>query len=275
VLVDEKGNEYFVFDDHTHLGSRPNANLGHASFDADQMVADMDACGVDMIVGFPMANPHTDYREHNQQVMSFNQRYPDRIVPFARIQPFFKEKAAADIHEYAGLGFKGLKLHPFMDFGGLAINNRDMIFPLMEAASAHKLTVLIHSGEAWNSSPALIGDLAQNFPDVTFIIGHSGLWEYHEQAIDVARRVANVYLDTAETAPPGVVSSLVRNNGAERVLYGSDHPFIPFGFEIGKVAKYAGLAPEQLRLVLGENLARVLGVTPRREGRKKAELTRI
>ena len=48
-----------------------------------------------------------------------------------------------------------------------------------------------------------------------------------------------------------------------------------FGFEIGKVAKYAGLAPEQLRLVLGENLARVLGVTTRREGRKKVELTRI
>src|SRR5919202_6464417 len=91
MLRDSEGNEYFVFDCHTHMGSRPNATLGHDSFDADQMIADMDACGVDMVVGFPMANPHTDYREHNQQIMSFHQRYPDRIVPFARIQPFFKE----------------------------------------------------------------------------------------------------------------------------------------------------------------------------------------
>ena len=275
MLVDEQGNEYFVFDDHTHLGSKLTANLGHRSFDADQMVADMDACGVDMVVGFPMANPHTDYREQNQRLMAFMDRYPDRIVAFARIQPFFRENAAADVHEYAGLGIKGLKLHPFMDFGGLPINNRDLIFPLMEAASAHKMTVLIHSGESWNSSPTLIGDLAQTFPDVSFIIGHSGLWEFHEQAIEVARRLPNVFLDTAETAPPGVIHNLVRGTSADRVLYGSDHPFIPFGFEIGKVAKYAGLTPAELRQVLGENLARLLGVALRREGRSVVEIARL
>ncbi len=275
MLVDDRGNEYFVFDCHTHLGSRPNANLGHRSFDVDQMVADMDACGVDMVVGFPMANPHTDYRDQNQRLLAFMQRYPDRIVAFARIQPFFGAKAAADVREYAARGVKGLKLHPFMDFGGNPINNRDLIFPVIEAASPSRMTVLIHSGESWNSSPALIGDLAQHFPDVTFIIGHSGLWEFHQQAIEVARRVPNVFLDTAETAPPGVIHSLVHGTSADRVLYGSDHPFIPFGFEIGKVAKYAGLTPAELRPVLGENLARLLGVVPSRAGRSTVPIANL
>lgn len=275
MLRDRAGNEYFVFDCHTHLGSRPNATLGHATFDAEQMLADMDACGVDMIVGFPMANPHTDYRAQNLQLIEFMRRYPERIVAYARIQPYFREQAVAQVAEYASLGIKGLKLHPFMDFGGTPINNRELIFPLMEVAAAHAMTVLIHSGEAWNSSPALIGDLASHFPAATFIIGHSGLWEFHDQAIEVARRLPNVFLDTAETAPPGVINALVRQTSPERVLYGSDHPFIPFGFEIGKVAKYADLTPPELRLVLGENLARVLGIELNRAGRQVVELAHI
>jgi predicted TIM-barrel fold metal-dependent hydrolase len=59
------------------------------------------------------------------------------------------------------------------------------------------------------------------------------------------------------------------------VLYGSDHPFIPFGFELGKVAKYAGLTPAELRPVLGENLARLLGLSPSRAGRAVVELAAI
>jgi predicted TIM-barrel fold metal-dependent hydrolase len=162
-----------------------------------------------------------------------------------------------------------------MDGGANPVNNPELMFPLMEAAGQHKLTVLIHSGESWNSAPALIGDLAERFPDVTFIIGHSGLWEFHRQAILVARRSPNVYLDVAEVAPPGVVNTLVREAGAERVLFGSDHPFIPFGFELGKVAKYSDLTPDEIRLVLGENLARLLGVTIKRDGRNVVELASI
>jgi hypothetical protein len=32
----------------------------------------------------------------------------------------------------------------------------------------------------------------------------------------------------------------------------SDHPTLPFGFEIGKIVKYAGLNSDQLNLILGE-----------------------
>jgi predicted TIM-barrel fold metal-dependent hydrolase len=275
MLIDKQGNTYFVFDDHTHMGSRPNLQLGSRGLDADRMVASMDENGVDMVVAFPMANPHTDYREQNEQMLSFNKQYPDRIIPFARIQPFFKEKAVADIHEFASRGARGLKFHPFMDGGANPVNNPELMFPLMEAAGEEKLTVLIHSGEVWNSAPALIGDLAENFPNVQFIIGHSGLWEFYRQSIIVARRSPNVFLDVAEITPPNVVQTLVREVGAERVLYGSDHPFIPFGFEIGKVAKYAGLTPDEIRQVLGENLARLLGIPINREGRKTVELASL
>jgi hypothetical protein len=36
----------------------------------------------------------------------------------------------------------------------------------------------------------------------------------------------------------------------------SDYPTLPFGFEIGKIVKYAGLNSDELDLILGKNLAR-------------------
>lgn len=120
--------------------------------------------------------------------------------------------------------------------------------------------VIIHSGESWNCTPALIGDLASSFPTVRFVAAHSGLWDYHQEAIVTAQRVPNLYLDTAEVAPPGVVANLVRGVGADRVLYGSDHPMIPLGWELRKVAQYAGLSSDEIAEVLGGNLLRLLGM---------------
>jgi len=43
----------------------------------------------------------------------------------------------------------------------------------------------------------------------------------------------------------------------------SDHPRLPFGFEIGKIVKYAGRDSDQLNLILGKNLARLLRIQPK------------
>jgi len=42
----------------------------------------------------------------------------------------------------------------------------------------------------------------------------------------------------------------------------------PFGFEIGKIVKFAGLNSDQLDLILGKNLARLLASSPNRPLRK-------
>jgi hypothetical protein len=42
-----------------------------------------------------------------------------------------------------------------------------------------------------------------------------------------------------------------------------DQPTLPFGFEIGKIANYTGLTSDQLDLILGKNLARLLRIEPK------------
>jgi hypothetical protein len=46
-------------------------------------------------------------------------------------------------------------------------------------------------------------------------------------------------------------------------LYGSDHPTLPFGFELEKIVKYANLNSDQLDLILGRNLAGLLRIEPK------------
>ena len=48
-----------------------------------------------------------------------------------------------------------------------------------------------------------------------------------------------------------------------------------FGFEIGKIVKYAGLNSDQLDLIFGKNLARLLRIEPKPSDPKTTDITRI
>jgi predicted TIM-barrel fold metal-dependent hydrolase len=241
----------------------------------DELIANMDASGVDMVVGFPKANPHTDYRVENERIIGSMKANPTRIVAFARINPYFGAKAVADIRDYAAMGARGLKIHPIRDFSGNRVNDPELMFPIMEAAQQAKLLVLIHSGEWWNCSPALIADLARNFPKTNVVMAHSAGFGGHQEAIAVARHQDNLYVDTASNGYPDITANVVRALGPERVLYGSDHPTQPFGFEIGKIVKYAGLNSDQLDLILGRNLAGLLGIEPKPAAPKTMNIMEI
>jgi hypothetical protein len=50
---------------------------------------------------------------------------------------------------------------------------------------------------------------------------------------------------------------------------------LPFGFEIGKIVKYAGLNSDQLDLILGKNLARLLRIERKPSAPKTMDITQI
>lgn len=276
MITDREGRSHFVIDQHVHVGLRPaRSTTASSSYMADELLANMDANGVDMVVAFPKANPHTDYRVENERITGWMKDYPTRIVAFARINPYFGAKAVADIREYAAAGVRGLKIHPIRDFSGNRVNDPELMFPIIEAAQAANLLVLVHSGEWWNCSPSLIADLARNFPKTNFVMAHSAGFGGHQEAIAVARHQDNLYVDTASNGYPDITSNVVRALGPERVLYGSDHPTLPFGFELGKIVKYANLNSEQLDLILGRNLARLLKIEPKPAAPRTMDIMQI
>src|SRR5437879_8377241 len=111
MIIDKAGRSHFVIDQHVHVGLRPaRSTTASASYLPDELITNMDANGVDMVVGFPKANPHTDYRIENERIIASMKAHPSRIVAFARINPYFGAKAVADILDYVVMASRGTRV---------------------------------------------------------------------------------------------------------------------------------------------------------------------
>jgi predicted TIM-barrel fold metal-dependent hydrolase len=114
------------------------------------------------------------------------------------------------------------------------------------------------------STPMDLAALAARHPDAALICGHAGgQWELGVRAV---RAAPNVALDLGGFDPSaGAVEMAVRELGARRVLYGSDAPGRSFASQLAKVLG-AEVPDEARRLILGENLRRLLGPILRAKG---------
>jgi hypothetical protein len=102
--------------------------------------------------------------------------------------------------------------------------------------------------------------MLKEFPTVPFIIGHSGGYEFAAmyEALRVARENGNAYLDLCLSGFfDGVVELFVREVGAERVLFGSDMPFMDPRGNLGRVA-FARVSDSEKEQILGLGLRRLL-----------------
>lgn len=257
------GRTFFIFDCHTHLGE--NSLLERfrhkgRKFLPEQMVPWMDHYGQDIVVGFPVVDSTSDYSKMTYQILEGAQAHPQRIVPFTRANPNYEKRAADLISEYAAVGIKGIKFHPVWE--SFPANDPVLVRPIMEEANKYGMVCLFHSGETWMSLPGLVFDLAQDYKDVKFIIGHCGLYGFDTEAMVMARRSDNIWLDTTELYPPQRIRTVVNNVGKEKVVFGSDSPYLNTAAEIEKVMRFSALTDDELDPILGRNLARLLGVDP-------------
>jgi len=79
----------------------------------------------------------------------------------------------------------------------------------------------------------------------------------NDGAIEMARKVPNLYLETSGVSAEDKVAQAVREAGAAKVLYGSDMPYNDPAFEMAKI-QYANLSEAERKQVLGENAQKLL-----------------
>jgi predicted TIM-barrel fold metal-dependent hydrolase len=106
------------------------------------------------------------------------------------------------------------------------------------------------------STPAEFAQLAVKHPEAKIICGHTGgNWEVGIRAV---RSLPHVTIDVGGSDPTaGFVEMAVRELGAERILYGSDIGGRSVSSQLAKVTG-AQITPQEKRLILGENLKRIL-----------------
>jgi len=204
--------------------------------------------GIDRTVLF--AAFHSDYTTANREVARIVNSRPNRFYGFAFIHPQRDRGRVGMMVEEAVTrhGFVGIKVHR---------HDAPITREVCEAARAFSLPVIYDVvGEV-----SLVELLAQEYPDVTFIIPHLGSfaddWRAQLALIDHLVRHPNVYTDTSGVRRFDLLEQAVNRAGAKKVLFGSDGPWLHPGVELAKV-RALGLSASGEDLVLGANFLRLI-----------------
>ncbi len=243
-----------VIDCHCHMGSWFNFNVPQGG--AEGMLASMDALGVKMAFVTAHASIGPDCIYGNNMVIEAIERYPDRFLGYATVNP--NEGTAGMAEEldrcFRYPGMKGIKLHPSMHGCPIDYKNYHTAYG---AAQEKKCPVLIH---VWGSGDvSMIDKLAARYPEAIFIMGHAGgEIRAMEHAAEVVNAHANVYADLAlSRVYEGNVEWFVSEIGSKKLLFGSDSPFMDPRPSFGRVAM-AEIREEEKEDIFGLNIKRLL-----------------
>jgi uncharacterized protein len=189
----------------------------------------------------------------------------DRLVPMGTVHPDLPVEE--NIRYLKDNGIVGVKLHPL--FQALSLSDprvRDIAAALAEEG----MPVISHVGSGGDEeanergNPAALRKLADDIPDLKLIACHYGGYHRLDDAEEhvVGSRV------TLETSWPPTLADLekerlvaiIRRHGADRVVFGSDWPMADPAAEIAAI-RDLGLTQEEEDGILGDNLARLLGLS--------------
>jgi len=236
----------------------------------------VDVAGVTGVPGPPSIDKGNDY------IAALKMKYPEIFITMATVNPKYRgvRAAVAELGRAINdLGMDGLKLYPMYDHW--AVNDRDLAFPIFEAAADLEIPVMIHLSTTPVSDtvllygwPVLLDDVARRFPDLRLLVCHAG-HPWVDECLIVAARHRNVYLDisffnsTISRSETYDFLKRARKLGCQwtRICWATDYP----GFEfpqtlLPKLALVNDEAPEGGRIpetdlarMLGGNYARFLG----------------
>jgi uncharacterized protein len=227
---------------------------------AAELLALMDELRVERAVVCPMKPRGYDLAAANEHVAEAARAHPDRLLGFARVDPWLGEEALAELRRsVSALGLRGLFLHPWEETFRVSA---PLLDPLLEAARGLRLPVIVASGYPWLSEGLQAGELARRFPEVTVIatngaqLNISGLGQQDAELALAAN--ANLLLQTAGVYREDFIEGVAARYGPERLLFASAFPHLDPRLEIRRVQWPANLDQAAKAAILGGNAARLL-----------------
>jgi len=194
---------------------------------------------------------------HNDLLARGVKNHREFFVPFCTVNPH--DKLADSLKELERCAWKlkmrGLKLHPWLQSFSMTHPN---VVPILQKAGALGMPVLFHDGSPPYSAPLQIAWAAEQVPQTTIILGHSGLDDLWEEAAAACRRHPNIYL-CLQGLSAGYIREIIRTCPVEKLLFGSDGGISP---DITRTAivklQCAGASPATLARIFFENPLRLL-----------------
>jgi len=248
-----------IVDAHAHNGIDESiiSNSGPGG-----MVAAMDRIGVDVAcISCSQGITGADVSIMNDLMVETVKAFPKRFIGYTRVDPNYPDQMEQELElRYEQAGIRHVKLHPIGQNYPVTGRNYG---PAWEFARKHQSIVLVHSSIGHPMcSPKMFDEIAEKYPDIGVIIGHSGNdKDGYREAIEVALKRKNIWLETSGWCMTslGALEYVVEKVGADRILFGTDFAFIGLPFQLGAIA-YAKIPDEEKRRIMGLNAVELFDI---------------
>jgi predicted TIM-barrel fold metal-dependent hydrolase len=255
-----------VVDAHTHIGEHDPDTMRCSPAELLAHLEQSEANGV----VFPLREPD-GYPEHNDLVIATAAASNGRLTAFGRVDP--ARSPAQEARRVLDAGARGLKLHPRGEQFQLDDARLEETWAL---AHERRVPVLVHAGRGIPSLGAHAVQIATRYPGVRLILAHAGIsdlaWIGRQ-----AEALPNLYFDTSWWSPADLLT-LFATVPPGQILFASDAPYgrtATAALGIVRIARQAGLDDDRIRLVLGEQMQRLLDGEEPLDGGRPSGSTRI
>lgn len=221
----------------------------------EEVLEHYDAAGIDKGVVLATWMPS---RESNDRTREAWRRYPDRFIPFGHVRPVddWEGELRRITQEF---GWTGLKLHQ----GELRHGGPDLkatTRTIAERAAALGIRLLkIHLDDY-----EAVDDLTRELPQLTWILPHMGCYfrgQEMQRWCELARRRANVYLDTSTVDRYYLLGKAIAWAGYEKITFASDGFLFSPLVEKAKVDALRLPTPYRTPRLTDEEYDRIMGGT--------------
>ena len=197
-------------------------------------------------------------RRANAYAADQARRNPGRLYFLAYLNPQTPDWET-ELDQAAADGAVGVKLWVALKDAKGSLDNTVAV---LKKAAAMQLPVLIHVfGRAEANSPGEIdiaefAALSNAVPECILIGGHSGA-HFRESTGMFRKASSNTYWDISGTNPDcSMAAEIVKEAGADKVLFGSDGPGRNFSAQLHKVT-LSSLTQKEKELILSENILKI------------------
>ncbi|MCI4330160.1 MAG: amidohydrolase family protein [Thermoplasmata archaeon] len=197
----------------------------------------LDRCGVDRAVLVNYVAPEiVGYTEKaNDFVSEYCRADPRRLIAVGSVLPTHRDPGHEVERLANDLGIRGIKIHPphqLFPPNGYTDGKLPGLRAIYEACERLRLPVIVHTGTsvfpgARNrfAEPLLLEDVAIDFPHLTIVLAHGGRPLWMEQAVFLARRFENVFLELSSIPPSKLLEYFpTLEKLSAKAVFGSDWP---------------------------------------------------
>lgn len=209
-----------IIDSHAHLG---HDYVFDEEANEEDLLKAYEKYGIDRAIIQPfICRPYIeDTIEIHDRIHDLCKKYPNKFWGMASINPHFRpeeyEKEAKRCIEE--LGFVAIKITPIAHAVHPATKDGMHVF---EVARKLNVPVMVHTGAGMPfSDPVSLLPVLDKYQDLRIILAHAGTDSFAQQALYIAKKFQNVYLEPSWLTIYNT-RKMINTLGASKIMFSSD-----------------------------------------------------